>query len=99
MSNLLKNLLIALGLAIILFAGYMFFLRDSGTDDGTVSSEPFSQEAQLETQMLLAQLNELKEFNVRADIFSDPLFLSLKGFRLDLGEEPSGRANPFAPIQ
>lgn len=95
MSHLLKNLLIALGLAVTLFVGYIV-VRDSGGDDYLLESKTsFSAEAELETQQLLATLNELKSFNVRGDIFTDPIFLSLKDFRLDLGQEPSGRPNPF----
>ncbi len=99
MSNLLKNLLIALGLAVLLFAGYMLFFR--GDDSITTINETgtFSQEAELKTQQLLATLNEIKSFNVEGSIFSDPIFASLRDFRVDLGTEPSGRSNPFTPIQ
>jgi hypothetical protein len=94
MSNLLKNLLIALGLAVILFIGYTIFVKDDGSAVST-----FSQEAELESQSLLATLGELESLDVEGRIFNDPLFLSLKDFRIDLGNEPSGRANPFAPLE
>jgi hypothetical protein len=97
MSNLLKNLLIALGLAVILFVGYVVFMRDDG--ETTIDPQSFSPEAQQETQELLATLNELKSFNVEGRIFTDPLFLSLRDFRIDPGTEPEGRSNPFAPAQ
>lgn len=99
MSNLLKNLLIALGLAIILFVGYVVFVRDRGDDDFLLRSEGVtSEKAELETQELLTMLNELKSFDVEGDIFAEPLFLSLKDFRHALGEQPTGRSNPFAPV-
>jgi hypothetical protein len=99
MSNLLKNLLIALGLAIILFVGYVVFIKGDSNDGMGSITESLSPEAELATQELLATLNEIKSLNVEGRIFSDPLFLSLRDFRTELGTEPNGRSNPFAPIQ
>jgi hypothetical protein len=93
MSNLLKNLLIALGLAI----GYITFVRDAEDDSYLVSSS--TPEAELESQQLLGMLNELKSLDVGGEILADPLFLSLKNFNSELGEEMSGRPNPFAPTR
>jgi hypothetical protein len=98
MSNLLKNLLIVLGLALALFAAYLFFMRGS-EDDSLLMGTSGSVEAEIATQQLLADLNELKALKISGDIFSDPLFLSLKDFRTDLGEEATGRSNPFEPVQ
>ncbi len=98
MTNLLKNLLIALGLAIVLFVGYVVFMRGDETDESLADrGNNTSVEAGLETQELLVTLTELRSLNIDGEIFSDPLFLSLKDFRKDLGEEPTGRANPFLP--
>lgn len=99
MSNLLKNLLIALGLAILLFAGYVLFFRDDGSSAGIQVQGTFSEEAARETQNLLATSNELKLLDIDGRIFSDPLFVSLRDFRVDLGTEPSGRSNPFSPAR
>jgi hypothetical protein len=96
MSSLLKNLLVALFLAIILFVGYVVFLRDgirSGSRDG------FSEQVEIETQALLATINELKRIKIDGEIFTNPVFVSLKDFRVDLGTEPTGRGNPFAPVE
>jgi hypothetical protein len=100
MSNLLKNLLIVLGLAIILFVGYVVFIKGDSEDEYLLESQNASSiEAELETQRLLVMLNELKALDISGEIFTDPLFLSLQDFRIDLGEEPTGRSNPFAPVQ
>lgn len=101
MSNLLKNLLIALGLAIILFVGYVVFIKgDSSSDSGLITeSSPSGTDLGLETQQLLASLNELKSLDIDGRIFSDPLFASFRDFRTELGTEPEGRSNPFAPVQ
>ncbi len=99
MSNLLKNLLIALGLAILLFVGYTLFFKQDESLTGVETTGKFSAEAALETQQLLATTNELKLLNIDGSIFSDPLFASLRDFRVDLGTEPSGRPNPFSPLR
>ncbi len=97
MSNLLKNLLIALGLAVILFIGYVLFIKEG--DESELSTTSFSQEAELQTQELLATLGELESIDVEGRVFSDPLFVSLKDFRIDLGTQADGRVNPFAPLE
>jgi hypothetical protein len=97
MSNLLKNLLIALGLAVLLFVGYVVFMKgDSGST--SLLSDSASPQADLDTQELLAKINELNTYNVDGEVFSSALFESLRDFRIDLGTEPEGRDNPFAPI-
>lgn len=99
MSNLLKNLLIVLGLSIALFIGYQFFLSGaSDVPEGTLGL--VEGDVNMHTQDLLRkheQLNELKE-RTQTDLFTRPVFTSLIDFRIDLGTEESGRDNPFAPI-
>lgn len=98
MPTLLKNLLIALGLAVVLFVGYLAFFK--GSDDTTVSlGTPDAARAELESQNLYSTLTELKSLDVKGEIFADQLFLSLTDIRTPLGDEPSGRANPFAPVE
>lgn len=99
MSNLLKNLLIALGLAILLFVGYTLFFKGDDSFTGVESAGTFSVEAELEAQAFLATTNELKLLNVDGSLFSDPLFVSLRDFRVDLGTELFGRPNPFSPLR
>ncbi len=99
MSKLLKNLLIVLGIATVLLLAYVFFFKGKDIPSLPSGSDgAFSAEAEIETQHLLATINELNEFNVEGTIFSDPLFLSLTDFRTNIGTEPSGRPNPFLPI-
>lgn len=101
MSNLLKNLLIALFLAALLWLGYVVFLKGEGGQSEllTSSAGTVSAEAALESQRLLAKLQELDGYDVSADIVSGAVFSSFVDFRVDLGSEPSGRPNPFAPVQ
>jgi hypothetical protein len=101
MSNLLKNLLIAVLIAGGLFAGYYFFLRgnnDSLSDVGSNSSTS-SLTAEEKTARLLARLELLRTIKIDDSLFSDARFTSLRDFRQDLGQESAGRANPFAPLE
>ncbi len=47
---------------------------------------------------ILSLLQELNVIQLDDTIFSDPTFLSLKDYHVDLAEEPRERSNPFAPI-
>lgn len=97
MSNLLKNLLIALGLAVLVLLAYMLFFR--GSDEPLVSSsEGLGAQGEMETQALLTMTQRLDAIDIDGDIFTDARFASLKDFRIELIPEPVGRQNPFAPL-
>ena len=98
MSSLLKNLLFALGLALIVWLGYALFIQND-EDSLTSSEDGISSQATLETQEFLIRLNELKVIEIEGAVFSDRRFSSLTDFRLPLRPEPTGRENPFAPIE
>jgi hypothetical protein len=98
MSNLLKNLLFALGLSVLLWVGYMVFLRGDGDELLAPSSTVVSPEAEIETQKLLATIQKIKSYKVDGAFFQDERFKSLRDFRTTLVEEPFGRSNPFAPV-
>ena len=95
MSTLLKNLLFALGLALILWLGYVVFIRE---DDGDIVESVELSQAQRDTQDFLVKLQQLRELNFGDRIFKDPRFQSLVDFRQDIEPEPVGRDNPFLPI-
>ncbi len=100
MTNLLKNLLIALVVAALLFAGYFFYLKDEigGTGDTPINrSQKTMRSAEEETQELLERLTVLNNIKIDDKIFEDERFRLLVDFRQDLGKEPIGRTNPFAP--
>lgn len=48
---------------------------------------------------VLAFLLELKRIKLDQGIFNNPLFEKLTNFSTELGQEESGRDNPFAPLQ
>lgn len=98
MSKLIKNLLIALGIILIIWFGYMYIGR--GANEALLtSSESISPEAELETQQLRATLEKLEGYKVDGAILNDERFLSLQNYRYDIPDEPTGRPNPFAPVR
>ena len=96
MSSLLKNLLFALGLALILWLGYTLFVQNDGTTD---PNSAVNTQASLETQEFLIRLQSLRSINIDRSIFSDERFSTLVDFSVELGDEPVGRRNPFAPVE
>ncbi len=102
MSNLLRNLTIALVLAVMLWFGYVLFIRGGINDPGSIivgSAGTPSAEAIFKNEELRAQINEIESYKVDASLFDTPTFKSLKDFRVDLGTEPTGRINPFTPTR
>jgi hypothetical protein len=101
MSNLLKNLLIALGLAIVLWIGYTVFFQDSSSSSELLTSSQGTDtaEASLQTEQFLMALNELKSYDFEKTIFTNNNFNSLIDTRVVLGTETSGRENPFEIVR
>jgi hypothetical protein len=96
MSGLLKNLLFALGLALILWLGYVLFFQDDGTNQ---VNNAVNTQAALETEEFLIRLQSLRSIDIDDAIFDDVRFSSLVNFKTDIGDEPTGRRNPFAPVE
>ncbi len=100
MSNLLKNLLFALGLAVLLWAGYVFFMRDSETSGvGAEVQVGVSENVVREAQEFKNRLAELETMKIDSTVMSDVRFVSLVNFRQAIPDEPMGRSNPFAPLE
>ncbi len=96
MSGLIRNLLLALGLAVILYLGYVVFIQ---TDDAATSvSGAATSEALLSAQEFLATLQQLKAIELKGDVLSDPRFTSLDDIRKPDIPEDAGRENPFLPV-
>ncbi len=98
MTTLLKNLIFALGLALLLWLGFTLFVKDDGavldSQNGMVRDD-----VERETQEFLNRLQNIKTLKIENDIFVDRRFNSLTDHRQELRDEPTGRANPFAPAE
>lgn len=100
MSQILKIVVIIVGIGAVLFFGYRAISSTETTDDMLVSSDSSKtiDDVGRETEVLLSQLSELQRYDVTGAVFSSAVFTSLFDFRIELVEEPTGRANPFAPM-
>ncbi len=94
MSPLIKNLLFALVLAVIVWVGYMVFMRES---DDIVTGTTMN-EATRDSSEFLIRLRQLESIELRGDILEDARFKSLVNYTQDVLDEPVGRKNPFLPI-
>lgn len=94
MKSLLKNLIIAIVVGSILYAGYNFFFANGGIEleGGTVSNE-----GEILTREFLVRLGELERINFSRELFEDPRFRSLSSFSTSPESVSVGRPNPFSP--
>ena len=97
MSSIIKNVLLAVGLGVLLWLGYVVFIQE---DDATLStSNSFvTSQAERDTRDFILKLEQLQAINIDQSLFSSPEFNSLVDYRQDIVEEPYGRENPFAPV-
>lgn len=96
MTPIIRNLAFAFGLALILWVGYILFIKspdDVVTVDGSMSA------AALEGQAFLASLQRVEGVELHGEILNDARFESLVDLREDIVPEPVGRKNPFLPIE
>ena len=94
MKSLIKNLLFALGLAILVWLGYTVFF----SEDAITLDEQSQSAALVEEQVFLGKLKELQGLDLNTDLFSDEEFLSLVDHTVQVVDEEAGRPNPFAPV-
>ena len=101
--SFLKNSIVITGVALLLWAGYVTFLKKdtSVNQNAALVSENVldgdSPQAQSGREILALLLN-LKSLKLDASIFNDPVFISLVDFGQNIPERSHGRTNPFAPI-
>ena len=97
MSSFLKNILLALGLALILWLGYRFFF--GGSDAAlTAQNAMVISQASRDTEVFLRTLQQLRGIQLNGELFHDTRFTSLTDYRRPIVAEPVGRHNPFAPV-
>ncbi|MDP3646433.1 MAG: hypothetical protein Q8R25_05080 [bacterium] len=95
LTTILQHKLIAGVATIVILGGMWYGLAGSTTlppileSDGAVTSED---------QELVATLLALRTVTLSGSIFTDPVFMSLQDFGVEIISEPVGRENPFAPL-
>lgn len=97
-SNNARNLIIAVViLAAIGVAGYFYAGRDQSANDTLLTSVSVGTSTAVDSDLLSA-LSELRRLKLDDSIFSNPSWSTLHDFSQTLSPLPSGRPNPFAPL-
>ena len=97
MSNLIKNLLIALVITAALGAGYYFI--------SSQQSEPLPEltranpNVALQTEKIIANTQKIETYELDTSIFDDARFRSLVDYRVEIPNVEAGRENPFVPVR
>ncbi len=110
MKKSLRNLLIFLGIAVLLFIGYFVFIKKGNTPPASTSSlsstarnsaaAPLAASGNnVAGTQLLALLGRVSTLTLNDDILANPSFARLKDISITLpAVDMKGRRNPFAPI-
>jgi len=110
MKKSLRNLLIFLGIAVALFAGYKIFFNKTPAQAPTTSALSSTTRTSATVPLaasgtttagsqLLALLGRVTTLTLNDDIFANPAFTLLQDISIILPPvEARGRRNPFAPI-
>lgn len=96
MSGIVKNLLFALLAAAVLYAGYVFFIKE---DDTAISENAVAEsQAAQDSREFLITLRQLNTVSFDEGLFVDPRFRSLVDYRRPVLVESVGRENPFEAL-
>lgn len=109
MKKSLRNLLIFLGIAVLLFAVYFIFFGNKTAKPAqtgplvsttrTSTTTPIAASQGTAGAQLLALLGRVTTLTLNDDIFANPAFTMLQDISIVLPPvESRGRRNPFAPI-
>jgi len=95
-----KKISLAGGFLVLIIFGLLFITgRRSLAQESDQISVENSAGGSVETgDQILALLQELTIIRLDDSIFTNPMFLSLNDYHVDLSDEPKQRNNPFAPI-
>ena len=97
MSSLLKKLIVSL--VLIGAVAAIYTITVCGDEEATVDASLAGTDVELQTQKILSDTQKINGYLQDASIFEDKRFSSLQDFRVQLVDTPTGRANPFNPVQ
>lgn len=93
MSSLIKNILIFVVLAGVLYGAYSIFIAGNSSKLMTNNT---SNEGELMASEFLLRLNEIEKIDFSRSFFDDARFRSLVSFESAPQNVSAGRANPFS---
>lgn len=86
-------------IVILLVLGVGYYLSSRPAADMGFDMSLESSNLALQSEKILADIHTLNRITIDGSIFSDATFMSLVDRRVPLTETPTGRPNPFAPVQ
>lgn len=99
MFGLSKNTIVVLGVVLMVFAGYYFFLQDSAGVIRTSESSAQLEQMLAKTQVFIQHRGTLDEISLDTSLFSDPKFMTLTDHTPPPNEFNVSRENPFVPAE
>lgn len=98
-SNKTLLMLSAVLILVLIGAAAYFFIGGAEETPALTASGPATASAEeAVSREFLATLLKFQRLRVDTKIFEDPVFAGLQDKTTDLGSEPVGRDNPFAPL-
>ncbi len=82
---------------VIVAAGIAYFYYEGFPSPDSSSLQASSDEASVGTQVL-DLLNQIRSLKIDTSLFSDPAYLTLRDYTVQIPPENVGRTNPFAPL-
>lgn len=95
MLALIKKNIVIIGI-VLAAAAVLYYFYSSGGSSALLTSSA-EQESPV-SQEVLETLGNLRSIKLDNSIFSDPLFISLSDFGVNIPPAAAGRRNPFAPV-
>ncbi len=89
---------LVLAVIALLIAGGTWYGLSASTPSSDLVSTSISVGSSPDEQGLIAILLTLRAVKLDGTILTNPAFISLKDFSIDIVAEPIGRENPFAPL-
>ena len=83
-------------LAVLLFVYFTFFANSS--DNTALLTTTSEEDLSPVSRDLLVTLSNLQTIRLDNSIFTNPVFMSLTSFGVQIPLENVGRSNPFAPL-
>ncbi|MBC8464833.1 MAG: hypothetical protein H8D63_00455 [Parcubacteria group bacterium] len=98
MINIFKHKKVFFGIiaGVVVFFGYqMFFTGEENDASVVITGSGGQSQSELDILRLLA---DIRSVNLNHDLLETAVFLSLEDYSVFIEEGPTGRRNPFAPI-
>lgn len=97
----MRYIISIIGLAAIVGAGYFAVAQYANIahgQSGLLVAEQSSSDISADGAQVIALLTRLKAINLNGKIFTDPDFIALQDWSVDIAPQTVGRTNPYLPV-